>query len=235
MLKISGEFLAGKSVGAIHDKTVLEQIVSSICDLVENNFSVVTVIGGGNICRGRDMTDSNSTTLDIARADYVGMVSTVVNSLVVHRSLISRSVSAHVLSSIGYQGVCDVYSLDKALKLIENSVVLLAGGLGIPYMTTDATAIVRALELQCDCIVKLTGVAGVFSSDPKQNPDAIKYDRVNYEEILSKNLKIMDITAATLALSFKPKMLIMPLYAIDKLLGILQGKEALYDICTFVE
>ena len=234
LLKISGEFLSGNAVGSVHDKSVVSLISNTVAQLVFEGFQIVVVVGGGNIYRGRSSGATSSK--DMARADYIGMSSTIINALVIHAALNELSIDAHVLSSLGGGGISYLYSFERAIKLLNNnSVLVLAGGLGVPYMTTDSTAIVRALELDCSCIVKLTGVPGIFSSDPKKDANAVRYDRIGYDQMISQDLKLIDRVALTIAASFSPKMLVMRLQDADKILNILKGDEAMYDICTFVE
>lgn len=195
LLKISGEALLG-SDGSIHDDVILQSLsldIKSVCDL---GIEVCLVIGGGNIFRG----SSSSEEFSRASNDYIGMLATVINALYLQNYLEKMGLSSRVLSAIPMPAVCESYVRRRAVRHLEKGrVVICAAGIGNPFFTTDTSAVLRGVEMGCDVIFKGTQVNGVYSSDPRYNSDAIRYDSITYDDLLSSNLKIMDASAISLA------------------------------------
>lgn len=196
LLKLSGEGLAGERGFGI-DENVLATLAESICSVYHEGLSLCVVIGGGNFFRG--ISNQNK---DIPRpvADQVGMLATVMNAVFLKGALNSRGIRAEVLSALAIPQIADAYSYRSAQKLlVENSVIIFAGGTGNPYFSTDTGAVLRALETGCDAVFKATQVDGVYDSDPKKNPAAKHFAEISYADVISKGLKVMDMTAVSLA------------------------------------
>ena len=192
MLKLSGESLAGKQGHGIDFDTVME-IVKPVRQLVDMGVEVAIVVGGGNIWRGR-----SSGQMDRTRADHMGMLATVINSLGVGDALEQLGVDVRVQTAIAMQEVAEPYIRNRAVRHLEKGRVVVFGcGTGNPFFSTDTGAALRAAEIEADVILKATMVDGVYDSDPKQNPNAKKYDTLTYSEVLSGHLNVMDMTAAS--------------------------------------
>ncbi len=192
LLKLSGESLAGKQGHGIDFDTVME-IVKPVRQLVDMGVEVAIVVGGGNIWRGR-----SSGQMDRTRADHMGMLATVINSLGVGDALEQLGVDVRVQTAIAMQEVAEPYIRNRAVRHLEKGRVVVFGcGTGNPFFSTDTGAALRAAEIEADVILKATMVDGVYDSDPKQNPNAKKYDTLTYSEVLSGHLNVMDMTAAS--------------------------------------
>lgn len=197
LLKLSGEALMGE-MGYGVDPDVLDSLSLQIKPVVAAGVEVAIVVGGGNIFRGMAAATSG---MDRAQADYVGMLATVMNSLALQDALERNGVFTRVMSAIEMQAVAEPYIRRRAIRHIEKGrVVIFAAGTGNPYFTTDTTAALRALEIGADCIMKATKVDGVYDADPKTNPDAVKFDELDYIEVLSRGLQVMDSTAISLCM-----------------------------------
>ncbi len=195
LLKISGEVLGGKQGVGIDDATI-ERLADEVAELADDGIELGMVIGGGNIFRGLSAAAKG---MDRAQADYVGMLATIVNSLVFQDALERRGVVCRVMTAIDVPKVAEPYIRRRAIRHLEKGwVVILAAGTGNPYFTTDTAAALRAAEIQADVILKGTDVDGVYSDDPKQVPDATRYDELTFQEAIHKGLKIMDATAFTM-------------------------------------
>lgn len=196
LLKVSGEALMGdKNFG--HDYETLKRIADDIKEVRDLGVEVCVVVGGGNIFRG---TSASSLGMERAAADYMGMLGTVMNALALQNILEQEGIFTRVLSAIPMTSICEPYVRRKAKRHMEKGrVVIFAGGTGNPFFTTDSAAVLRAIEMNCDLLLKGTQVDGVYSDDPHKNPDAIKYDRVTYSDVLKNNLNVMDMAAIALA------------------------------------
>lgn len=195
MLKLSGEALSGEAGSGI-DPKVLNRLASEIKDLVDLGIQVSIVNGGGNIFRG---VAASAKGMDRAQADYMGMLATVINALALQDALEKVGVQTRVLSGIAMQEIAETYIRRRAIRHLEKGrVVIFAAGTGNPYFTTDTAACLRGAEIHAQVICKATKVDGVYDSDPVTNPDARKYAKVSYDEVLSKKLGVMDSTAAAL-------------------------------------
>ncbi len=196
LLKLSGEALAGEKKNGIDPETV-SQICQEIGNVVSLGLEVALVIGGGNIFRG---LSASAKGMERSSADYMGMLATVLNALAVQDVLEKQGFPTRVLSAITMQEVCEPFIRRRALRHLEHGrVVICAAGTGNPYFTTDTAAALRGMELQCDAIIKATKVDGVYDKDPMKHSDAVKYDKVSFDEALAKHLGVMDATAIALA------------------------------------
>ncbi len=195
MLKLSGESLAGSNRYGIHADS-LSTYALEIKKLVDEGVEVGVVLGGGNIFRGLQGIQKG---VDRVSGDQMGMLATVINCMALQSALEGLGVRASVLSAIPVETMCEKMSRKRAVRLLETGhVVLIAGGTGNPFFTTDSAAALRALEIKAEVFLKGTRVDGVYSADPEKVPDAIKYDVLTFDEAIRKNLQVMDITAFTL-------------------------------------
>jgi uridylate kinase len=195
LLKISGEALMGEGAYGI-DVAVCDRIAGEIGDAKSAGVELCLVIGGGNIFRG---LQGAARGMERASADYMGMLATVMNALAMQNALESRGIETRVLSAIPMMTVCEPYIRRRAIRHMEKGrVVIFAAGTGNPFFTTDTAAALRAAEMGCDALFKGTNVDGVYDSDPKKNPHAERYDRLSYQEVLTRDLKVMDASAVSL-------------------------------------
>ena len=197
LLKVSGEALAGEKKYGI-DASIVESITKEIIATLNAGVEVGIVIGGGNIFRGLAAEEAG---MDRVSADYMGMLATVMNSLALQDALEKHGVSTRVLSAIEMRQIAEPYIRRRAIRHIEKGrVVILAAGTGNPYFTTDTAAVLRAIEIGADAILKATKVDGVYDSDPMKNPKAKKFNTISYIDVLNRNLKVIDSTAISLCM-----------------------------------
>lgn len=196
LLKLSGEGLMGDKAFGMSAE-VIDNLAEQIKGVHNKGVEVCVVVGGGNIFRGAKEASKG---MNRTVADHVGMLATVMNALYIQNALEKIGVQARVLSGLNIPEVCEHYIYRRALRHLEKGrVVIFAAGTGNPYFTTDTGATLRASEMQCDVILKSTQVDGVYDSDPKKSPNAKRYEVVSYDEVIEKQLKVMDITAIALA------------------------------------
>ena len=228
LLKLSGEALAG-DLGYGIDPKVVDSLADEIADVVHDGVQLAIVVGGGNIFRGvSGATDG----MDRAQADYIGMLATVMNALALQDAFERHGIFSRVQSAINMQEVSEPYIRRRAIRHMEKGrVVILAAGTGNPYFTTDTTAALRACELDVDVLMKATKVDGVYDSDPVKNPDAKRYDRISYMEVLSQGLNVMDSTATSLCMDNKIPMIVFDLTVQGDIARALKGE----DVGTTVE
>lgn len=195
LLKVSGEALMGDQGYGI-DVSVTSRIAKELAAVHNNDIELCLVVGGGNIFRGLSASKAG---IERATADYMGMLATVMNALALQSALEDQGVDTRVMSAITMANVCEPYIRRKADRHLEKGrVVIFAAGTGNPYFTTDTAAALRAAEMQCDALLKGTQVNGVYDSDPKENPDAKRYDSLSYQKVLADDLRVMDASAVTL-------------------------------------
>ncbi len=209
LLKLSGEGLMGKREFGFDFETV-GRITDEIKAVTDMGVQVSVVIGAGNIFRGNMAQESG---LDRAGADYMGMLATVINALAVQNTLEKKGVETRVQSAIPIASVCETYIRRRAIRHMEKGrVVIFAAGTGNPFFTTDTAAALRAVEMGCDAILKATQVDGVYSADPKMVADAERYSELTYQDVLVRNLKVMDAAAIVLARDNKVPILVFSLH-----------------------
>ncbi len=221
MLKISGEALMGDQGFGLHPPTVqrIAQEVKSVHDL---GVEVCLVIGGGNIFRG---LQGSAQGMERASADYMGMLATVMNALGMQSALEDLKVHTRVISAIPMDQICEPYIRRRAIRHLEKGrVCIFAAGTGNPYFTTDTAATLRAMEMNCGAILKGTQVDGVYTADPKLDPHAKKYERITYDEVLVKNLKVMDASAIALARDNNLPLIVFSLHASGGFAEVLSGR-----------
>ncbi len=196
LLKLSGEGLMGDKAFGMDDG-VIRSLAAQIREVRGLGVEVCLVVGGGNIFRGAKEASKG---LDGSVADQVGMLATVMNALYLQNALEKLGIEARVLSGLSIPEVCEDYIYRRALRhLQKNRVLIFAAGTGCPYFTTDTGAALRASEMKCDALLKATQVDGVYDADPRQNAGAVKYNEISYDEVISKGLGVMDLTAVSLA------------------------------------
>ncbi|MDE2560988.1 MAG: UMP kinase [Sphingomonadales bacterium] len=195
LLKLSGEVLMGSQQFGIDPEFVAE-LAKEVKAAHDTGLEICLVIGGGNIFRGMAGAAKG---MDRAQADYMGMLATVMNALAMQNALEQLGVKTRVQSAVQMDQVCEPVIRRRAERHLEKGrVVIFAAGVGSPYFTTDSGAALRAAEMKCDALLKGTSVDGVYDSDPKTNPQARRYDTVNYDTVLAQNLKVMDASAVAL-------------------------------------
>ena len=221
LLKLSGEGLMGdKDFGMSPE--VLHTLASQIKNIRSAGVDVCIVVGGGNIFRGaKEAAKGMNRTV----ADQVGMLATLMNALCLQNALENQGVDTRVLSGLSVPQVCENYMYRRALRHLEKGrVVIFAGGTGNPYFTTDTGAVLRASEMQCDAVLKATQVDGVYSADPKKDASARRFSRVTYDEVIQGQLRVMDLTAVSLAKENNIPILVFSQHAENVLENIVQGK-----------
>ncbi len=220
LLKLSGESLAGNS-GQGFDTDMLALYANEIKHAVGLGTQVAVVLGGGNIFRG---LKGNNTGTDRVQGDYMGMLATVINSLALQSALQSVGIKSKVLSGLPVEPVAEKVSGPKAIsKLEKGEVVIIAGGTGNPFFTTDTAAALRAIEINADVLLKGTRVDGVYNADPEKDPNAIKFSNLTFNEAYSKGLNIMDMTAFTLCSENKMPVIVFNVHKAGNLNKILNG------------
>jgi uridylate kinase len=228
LLKLSGESLSGPSHLGI-DSERLQAFAKEIKKVHEEGIEVAVVTGGGNIFRG---LKGSSQGINRIQGDYMGMLATVINSLAIQTTLAGEGLSVSLFSGIPVEPVAEKISSMKAIQALENGqVVLIAGGTGNPFFTTDSAAVLRALEINADILLKGTRVDGVYSADPEKDPSAVKYSQLTFDKAIEKGLKIMDLTAFTLCKEHKLPVIVFNMNVADNLYRIVKGEK----IGTLVE
>lgn len=200
LLKLSGEALQGAEGFGI-DPTVLDRMAQEIKELLELGVQVGVVIGGGNLFRGAGLAKAG---MNRVVGDHMGMLATVMNGLAMRDALHRAYVNAKLMSAIPLNGVCEDYNWADAIGFLkENKVVIFSAGTGNPFFTTDSAACLRGIEIEADVVLKATKVDGVYTADPEKDPTATMYHKLSYQEVLEKELKVMDLAAFTLARDHK--------------------------------
>ena len=221
LLKLSGEALMGPEKYGIDPPTVA-RIAADVTAAHKSGYEVCLVVGGGNIFRGLSAAAKG---YDRASADYIGMLATVMNAIALQNALENGGVATRVLSAMPIAALCEPYIRRRALRHLEKGrVVIFAAGTGNPFFTTDTAAALRASEMGCDVILKGTQVDGVYSADPKTNPDAVRYDHLSFMDVLSRDLKVMDAAAIALARENNIPIIVFSLHTEGGLADVLSGK-----------
>jgi uridylate kinase len=221
LLKLSGESLAGDQGYGIDPKTI-NAIAKEISEVVSQGVQLALVIGGGNIFRG---LAASSKGMDRASADYMGMLATVINSLAMQDALEKQGISTRVQSAIAMAEVAEPYIRRRAMRHLEKGrVVIFGAGTGNPYFTTDTAASLRAMEINAQVILKGTKVDGVYSADPKKDPDAVKLPELTYIDVLKKGLQVMDATAISLCMDNKLPIIVFDLTVEGNIKKVIGGE-----------
>jgi uridylate kinase len=220
LLKLSGEALTGSENFGI-DPRILDQMALEIGQLVGIGVQVGLVVGGGNLFRGAALQTAG---LDRVTGDHMGMLATVMNALALRDALERSNIATQVMSSIPMSGVVDHYDRRKAIRALSNGdVVIFAAGTGNPFFTTDSSACLRGIEVEAELVLKATKVDGVYSADPMKVADAVKYERLTYDEVLDKKLEVMDLTAICLCRDHNMPVRVFEMEKKGALLNIVRG------------
>ncbi len=222
LLKLSGEALMGDKQYGIDSKR-LEEYADEIKEVVNNGIEVAIVIGGGNIFRG--LTGA-ATGMDRVQGDHMGMLATVINGLALQSALELKGVQTRLQSAIKINEVAEPFIRRRAMRHLEKGrVVIFGGGTGNPYFTTDSAAVLRAIEIEADVILKGTRVDGIYTSDPEKDKSATKFDTISFQEVLNKGLKVMDTTAFTLSQENELPIVVFDMNKRGNLLKIVDGQN----------
>ena len=222
LLKLSGEALMGKSSHGI-SKEVLEIYASQVIEIVNEGCEVAVVIGGGNIFRGLNGTESG---FDRVKGDQMGMLATIINSLAFESEIKRQGWKAMVFTSIRMEPVGELYNSDRVTEALKNSTVcILSGGTGNPFFTPDTAAALRAVEISADVLLKGTRVDGVYSADPEKDPKAKRFDEISFSEVISKRLKVMDSTAFTMCRDNNMPIIVFDMNTRGNLRKIVNGEK----------
>ncbi|MDR0371684.1 MAG: UMP kinase [Prevotellaceae bacterium] len=207
LLKLSGESLMGDKQYGI-DERRLDEYARQIAEIVQMGVQVGIVVGGGNIFRGLSGAAKG---FDRVQGDQMGMLATIINGLALNSALLNKNIKSCVLTAVGMEPIGEAYSKQKAVeRLLKGETVILSGGTGNPYFTTDTGASLRAIEIEADVLLKGTRVDGIYTADPEKDNNAAKFDEITYDEIYRRNLKVMDLTATTMCKENN-----MPIYVFD--------------------
>ena len=219
LLKLSGEALAGEKKTGFDEPTV-RAVAMQVKQLVDDGIQVGIVIGGGNFWRGR-----TSENIDRTKADQIGMLATIMNCIYVSEIFRSVGMMTNILTPFECGSFTKLFSKDRANKYFaKNMVVFFAGGTGHPYFSTDTGVVLRAIEVEADAILLAKAVDGVYDSDPKTNPAAVKYDEISIDEVIAKNLQVVDMTASILARDNKMPMLVFGLNEENSIVNVIKGE-----------
>jgi uridylate kinase len=222
LLKLSGEALMGdKSFG--FDNAVIAQYARDIKSVVDQGVQVAIVIGGGNIYRG---TNEAETGIERAHGDYMGMLATVINGMAMQAGLEKIEVFTRLQSAIKMEQIAEPYIRRRAIRHLEKGrVVIFGAGTGNPYFTTDTAGSLRAIEINADIIFKGTRVNGIYTADPEKDPTAKKFEKISFQECISKNLRVMDMTAFTLCMENKLPIIVFDMNKEGNLLKVVKGEK----------
>ena len=221
LVKLSGEALMAPD-GYWLDPQTLAGLARDLAAATRDGFEIALVIGGGNIIRGARMSAAGW--IDRPTADSMGMLGTVMNSLAIETALNAAGVPARTMSAVSMPTICETYARQPALHhLDKGQVILLAGGTGNPFFTTDTSAVLRAAELRCDAVLKATQVDGVYTADPKKDPNAVRFDRLTHDEAIARDLKVMDTAAFALARESRLPIIVGSVHPPSSVSAILNG------------
>jgi uridylate kinase len=221
LLKLSGEALMGAQKFG-QDSETINRICQDIKEIREHGYEVCLVVGGGNICRGAEISKMG---IERASADYMGMLGTVINALAIQSMLESIGVDTRVQSAIPMTTICEPLIPRKAIRhMVKGRVVIFACGTGHPFFTTDSGAALRAAEMHCDLLVKGTQIDGVYSADPKVDSAATRYETISYKDVINNDLAVMDMAAITIARENNIPILVFNIHTQGDLLKVLEGK-----------
>ena len=222
LLKLSGEALMGNQQYGI-DPARLADYAQEIVSAVNSNVQIAIVIGGGNIFRG---LQGSADGMDRVQGDYMGMLATVINSMALQAEIEKAGIKTALLSGLNIEAISEKMSSRKAIEYLEEGkVVIISGGTGNPYFTTDTASALRAIEIKADAILKGTRVDGVYSADPEKDPKAVKYDTLSFDEAYEKGLRIMDLTAFTLCKENNMSVVVFDMNDKGNLLKLLKGDK----------
>ena len=223
LLKLSGEALSGPDKKQVIDFDILQQFAKEVKTIVDAGVQVAVVIGGGNIFRGASVEKSG---IDRVQGDHMGMLATVINSMAIQSSLEKYGMVTRLLSAIKMEQVAEPMIRRRAVRHLEKGrIVIFGAGTGNPYFTTDSAGALRAIEINADAVLKGTRVDGIYTADPEKDPTATRYEKITYDEALSKNLKIMDLTAFALCKENNLPIIVFDMNKPGNLLRLINGES----------
>jgi uridylate kinase len=229
LLKISGESLMGASQN-LFDNSIINNLVSQVKDIINHGVEVAIVIGGGNIFRG---VEGNSLQLNKIHSDYMGMIATIINAIALNDFFSNSNIKSAIFSSIPINKLIKGYMQEDVIKSLANKeLVIFAGGIGSPFFTTDSTAVVRAIEISADLIIKMTKVDGIYNKDPVKYNDAILYKNLTFNDAITNGIKVMDQTAFTLSKEHNIPILVCNMFLDNILIDIVINNKELGTIVT---
>jgi len=221
MLKISGEAFKGKYAHG-QDLEAVESLAEDIAEVSKSGTELCLVVGGGNIARGSSVDCKK---IDRARADYMGMLGTVINALCLQAILKNQKIKSKVLSSVAMESICETYSQEKALDyMAQGIIVIFAAGIGNPFVSTDTAAVFRGIEMHCDVLLKGTQVEGVYSGDPNKDKLAKKFDALSYDDVINNHLRVMDLPAVSVASEHKLPIVVFSIHKKGEFANVLKGQ-----------
>ena len=222
LLKLSGESLMGSKQYGI-DETRLAEYAAQIKEIAEMGVQIGIVIGGGNIFRG---LSGASKGFDRVKGDQMGMLATVINSLALSSALVAQGVKARVLTAIRMEPIGEFYNKWRAIELLEQgNVVIMSGGTGNPFFTTDTGSSLRGIEIEADVMLKGTRVDGIYTADPEKDPTATKFSEITYDEIYNRGLKVMDLTATTMCKENNLPIIVFDMDTVGNLKKVMSGEN----------
>jgi len=222
LLKLSGEALMGDQQFGIQP-SMIDHFGDEIKDVVAAGYEVAVVIGGGNIFRG---LQAGNLGIDRVQGDYMGMLATVINGMALQGVLEKRGINTRLMSAISIQQVCEPYIRRRAVRHLEKGrVIIIAAGTGNPFFTTDSAAALRAVEIGADALLKGTSVDGIYTADPKKDTSATKFDHISYQEVISRELRVMDQTSFTLCKENNLPIVVFSIKEKGNILRILAGEK----------
>ncbi len=224
LLKLSGEALSGeKKSDKIIDSSILDQYAQEVKRIADLGVQVAIVVGGGNIFRGKEL---EATGLDRVQGDYMGMLATVINGMAVQAALEKEGLFTRLMSAVKMEQICEPLIRRRAMRHLEKGrIVIFGAGTGNPYFTTDSAASLRAIEIKADVVLKGTRVDGVYTADPEKDATATRYTNVSFDEVIAKDLKVMDLAAFALCRENKLPIVVFDMNKPGNLLNLVMGQE----------
>ena len=224
LIKISGEALQNKAKGLNHDPDILDEVAGQFQHMLSLGAEVAVVVGGGNIFRGLAGAGEGT---DRTTGDYMGMLATVINSLAIQSALENAGIQTRVMTAISMPAIAEPFIRRKAIRHLEKGrVVIFGAGTGNPYFTTDSAAALRASEIDADVLMKATKVDGIYTADPMKDPTATRFDRITYQDALSKQLKIMDAAAFSLCMENNIPIVVFDFFKKNGMIEVVEGKDS---------
>ena len=223
LLKISGEALQNRDQGLNHDPTILNSVATQFRKLLDSGAEIAVVVGGGNIFRGLDGVSSGT---DRTTGDYMGMLATVINAMAIQSALENKGIQTRVMTAITMPSIAEPFIRRRAIRHLEKGrVVIFGAGTGNPYFTTDSAAALRASEINADVLMKATKVDGIYTSDPKKDSGATRYETITYKEALSQQLGVMDAAAFSLCMENEIPIIVFDFFAENSMVDIYKGEK----------
>ena len=224
LVKISGEALQNKAKGLNHDPEILAKVAAQFRQMLDMGAEIAVVVGGGNIFRGLAGATEGT---DRTTGDYMGMLATVINSLAIQSALENAGIQTRVMTAVSMPAIAEPFIRRKAMRHLEKGrVVIFGAGTGNPYFTTDSAAALRASEINADVLMKATKVDGIYTADPMKDPNAVRFDKITYQDALNKQLKIMDAAAFSLCMENNIPIVVFDFFKENGMVEVIQGKDS---------